>query len=235
MSGPTIGTQKYQLNEPSTVPGSAVRPVLAERANLSDVHRLADDLVTAHSATVEWLTTVLAEEALGGPAALAPTPLQRVAGSLTQAVTLPTRFAVSRVNRAVDTVSRTGEQARDTVEELAGKVARIGSGTVEVAAAGRAAALERAERVAGRDGADTTARAVHETRADVGSLTASELPVRNYEEMTSQAAIAARRELSDPDELNTMISFEESHKNRSGVLSAAQTRYKDVAKDAAGI
>ena len=90
--------------------------VLAQRAGLPSVERLADDLVTAHTATVDWLTTVLAEEALGGPAALTPTPLQRVAGGVAHAVGLPTRFAVQQVNWAVHTVYRTGEQARGMVD-----------------------------------------------------------------------------------------------------------------------
>ena len=53
--------------------------------------------------------------------------------------------------------------------------------------------------------------------------------------MTAESAIAALRELSDPDELNSMIRFEESHKKRSSVVSAAQTHYAAVAKDVAGI
>jgi hypothetical protein len=36
----------------------------------SDIEKLAERLIVAHSATVDWLTTVLAEDALGGPAAL---------------------------------------------------------------------------------------------------------------------------------------------------------------------
>jgi hypothetical protein len=220
--------------------------VLAERAGLAEVERLADDLVAAHTATVEWLTTVLAEEALGGPAALVPTPLQRVAGGVAQAVTLPTRFAVERVNRAVDQVYRTGEQAVSTVgttvstvgttvNQVAGRVVQLGAGTREVATTARDAALQRAERVAARDGADTVAEAVHAARTDLGSLKASELPVKHYEEMTAQAAIAALRTLDDPDDIRAMIAFEESHKNRSGVVSAAQTRYAAIAKDAAGV
>jgi hypothetical protein len=209
--------------------------VLAQRAGLPSVERLADDLVTAHSATVDWLTTVLAEEALGGPAALVPTPLQRVAGGVAHAVGLPTRFAVQQVNRAVHTVYRTGEQVGgvvgDVVGDVAGKAAQLGSGTREVAAAGRDAVLQQAERVARRDGADTVAAAVHGTRADMGSLAASELPIKHYEEMSAQNAIAAIRELADPDELRTLIAFEETHKNRSGVISAAQTHYAAVAKD----
>ncbi|TQM04218.1 ferritin-like domain-containing protein [Pseudonocardia kunmingensis] len=204
--------------------------VLAQRAGLPSVERLADDLVTAHTATVDWLTTVLAEEALGGPAALTPTPLQRVAGGVAHAVGLPTRFAVQQFNWAVHTVYRTGEQARGVVGDVAGKATQLGLGTREVATAGRDAALRQAERVARRDGADTVAGAVHETRADLGGLAASELPIKHYEEMTAQNAIAAIRDLTDPDALRTLIAFEESHKNRSGVINAAQTHYAAVAK-----
>ncbi|HEY0814482.1 MAG TPA: ferritin-like domain-containing protein, partial [Pseudonocardia sp.] len=133
--------------------------VLAERAGLSEVQDLADDLVTAHSATVEWLTTVLAEEALGGPAALMPTPLQRVAGGVVQAVTFPTRFAVRGAKRAVNNVYRTGEQTRETLQGVAGTVAKLGSDGREVATTGRDAALRRAERIADRDGASGVAQA----------------------------------------------------------------------------
>ena len=196
--------------------------VLADRAGLPAVEKLADDLVTAHSATLEWLTTELDEEALGGPAALAPTPLQRVASGVAQAVGMPARFAVHQVNRVVDTVYRTGEQAKDAVGDVAGRVAQLGAGSREVAAAGRDAMLQQTERVAHRQGADTVAGAVHEARADLGSLSAKELPIPHYEEMTAQRAIAAVRSLTDPDEVRAMIAFEENHKNRSGVLSAAQ-------------
>jgi len=203
--------------------------VLAQRAGLDEVERLADDLVTAHTATVDWLTRVLAEEALGGPASLVPTPLQRFAGGVAHAVWLPTRFAVEQVNRAVHTVYRTGEGAVEAVEGVAGAAARFGSGAREVATAGRDATLQQAERVARREGADTVAGAVHDTRADLGGLAASELPIKHFEEMTAQRAIAALRELDDPDDLRTMIAFEESHKNRSGVVEAAQARCSALA------
>jgi ferritin-like metal-binding protein YciE len=205
--------------------------VLAQRAGLDSVERLADDLVGAHTATVEWLTTVLAQEALGGPTALTPTPLQRFAGGVAHAVTLPTRFAVDQVNRAVHTVYRTGEGAIGAVEGVAGRAARFGGDAREVAAAGRDATLQQAERVARREGADTVAGAVHDTRAELGSLAASELPIKHFEEMSAPNAIAALRNLTDPDDLRTMIAFEESHKNRAGVLEAAQARYAAVAKD----
>lgn len=216
--------------------------ILARRAERPAVEKLADELVTAHEATVDWLTTVLAEEALGGPAALVPTPLQRVAGGVVHAVGLPTRFAVDRFNRAVHTVYRTGDAARDTVGDAAGRVAELGAGArevasagIEAAVAGRDAALHRAERVADRNGADDTAAAAREARAQVGALTAAELPIRGYDEMTAQNAIAAIRELDQAADLNAIIAFEQHHKNRSGVVSAAQTRFAAVAKEAAGV
>lgn len=205
--------------------------VLAQRAGLDAVERLAGDLVDAHTATVEWLTTVLAEEALGGPTALTPTPLQRFAGGVAHAVALPTRFAVEQVNRAVHTVYRTGEGAIGAVEGVAGRAARFGSDAREVATAGRDATLQQAERVARREGADAVAGAVHDTRAELGSLAASELPIKHYEEMTGPNAIAAIRNLTDPDDLRAMITFEQSHKNRSGVVEAAQAHYAAVAED----
>src|SRR3954453_11658897 len=54
--------------------------VLADQHGETATRRLAEKLIEAHTATVEWLTVVLAEEAMGGPTALAPTPLQKVAG-----------------------------------------------------------------------------------------------------------------------------------------------------------
>lgn len=208
---------------------------LARRVERRTTERLADELVSAHTATVDWLTTVLAEEALGGVAALVPTPLQRVAGGVTRVVSLPTRFAVERFNQAVAAVSRTGDKAREGAEDIADRVTRIGTDTREVVSAGRDAALSRAEEVAVRDGARDTAEAVHEARRDRGLLDAHELPIRGYDEMTAQHAIAAIRELTATDDINAVVAYEEHHKNRSGVVSAAQTRVAALAKDSAGV
>ncbi|HEY9413480.1 MAG TPA: hypothetical protein VIQ30_01870 [Pseudonocardia sp.] len=65
---------------------------LARAAQRRSTETLAEPLETAHTATVDWITTVLAEEALGGPAALRATPFQRIAGGATQVVNVPTRL-----------------------------------------------------------------------------------------------------------------------------------------------
>jgi hypothetical protein len=150
---------------------------------------------------------MLAEEARGGLAALSPTRLQRVAGGVVHAVGLPTRFATRQVNRAVSTVYRTRGQPG-----------------------------EMAEQVARREGAEGVAGAVRELRTETGALpaeelSAEELPIRQYGEMPAGKAISAIRELTEPEEINTVIAFEERNKNRSGVLSAARARHAEIIKE----
>ena len=106
--------------------------VLAKAAELPRTVALADRLIVAHSATVEWLTTVLAEEALGGPAALAPTPLQRAAGVATRAAILPNKLAVQGVNRSVHTVQRTTGQALTRLSDLGERAGGLADGARQV-------------------------------------------------------------------------------------------------------
>jgi hypothetical protein len=213
--------------------------VLAKAAELPGIVTLADRLIGAHTATVDWLTTVLAEEALGGPAALAATPLQRVAGVATRAVVLPNRVAVRGVNRSVHTVQhtvqRTAEQARTRISALGGRAAGVAGGAREVFTSGRDASLERAERVARRGGNRQTAEAVHDTRTEVGALRADELPIKGYDNLTTNAAVAAIKKLTEVEDVRAIMAYEEAHKGRSGVASAAQTRIAAIAKEVAGV
>ena len=209
--------------------------VLAKTAELPKVERLADRLVTAHTATVEWLTTVLAEEALGGPAALVPTPLQSVASTVTRVVNLPGRLAADRVNRTVDSVQQGAESARGRLSEVTEKASSFTDAFRDVVLAGRNASLERAERIARRDGNRKAASTVHETRSELGALDASELPIKRYDQLSQADAIAAIKKLTDPADVRAIVAYEESHKNRSSVVSAAQTRVAALAKDAVGV
>ncbi|HST65559.1 MAG TPA: ferritin-like domain-containing protein [Mycobacteriales bacterium] len=216
--------------------------VLAKAAELPRTVALAERLIEAHTATVEWLTTVLAEEALGGPAALAATPLQRVANVATRAAILPNRLAVQGVNRSVYTVQRTVEQARTRFADLGGRAAGLGEraagfadGAREVLVSGRDASLERAERVARRAGNRQAADAVHETRTDAGALRADELPIKGYDNLTTTTAVAAIKKLTEVEDVRAIIAYEEAHKGRSSVASAAQTRVAAIAKEVAGV
>ncbi len=209
--------------------------VLAESAGQTKVKALAERLVTAHEATVEWLTVVLAEEALGGPAALVATPFQKVAGSAARAVNAPVRFVANTVNKAVDSVQHVGDEAEDSARSVAGRATAISDAVRETLAVGRAASLRRAERIARREGNDDAADIARGAREELGDVTADELPIKGFDSLNTTDAATAVKKLTEPRDIRVIIRYEETHKNRSGVVSAAQTALKDVAKEAVGV
>jgi hypothetical protein len=211
---------------------------LAEAAGLRSTKALAGRLETAHSATVEWISTVLAEEALGGPAALRATPFQRLAGGTTLVVNAPTKFAREQLNKAVDRLRSGAGQARETVDEAVGEVsdraATLGRDARDVLTTGRDAALERAESVARRDGAQDTAESVHDARRELGALSADELPIEGYDRLGVQDTIKQVKQLDKAEDIRTVMRYEETHKARDNVVSAAQTRLAALAKELVG-
>ncbi len=209
--------------------------VLAEKAELPKVRQLAEGLIKAHRATVEWLTVVLAEEALGGPAALSPTPVQRVAAGVAQAAGAPFRMFNNRVNEALDAAAQRREQAGDRLSEVADKATAFTGAVRETLNVGRGAALRRAERIASRDGNKGAARTAKAAREELGDVSADELPIKGYDSMAQQEAVKAIKDLRSVHDLNVVIRYEETHKNRTNVVNAAQTHMAGLAKEAVGI
>jgi hypothetical protein len=178
---------------------------------------------------------VLAEEALGGPAALQPTPLQRVAGAAAQAAIAPYRFATNRVNEVLDSAQQRREAAGDRIQEVAGRANQLGDAVRETLAAGRAATLRRAEKVAQRDGDREAAEAARHAREELGDVSADELPIKNYDSLSVADAVKAIKQLKTPHDVNVIIRYEETHKDRANVASAAQTQLAAIAKEAVGV
>jgi bacterioferritin (cytochrome b1) len=209
--------------------------VLADQAGETKVRQLAEKLITAHEATVEWLTVVLAEEAMGGPAALVATPVQKVAGGVARAVNAPVRFWANTVNNAVDTVKQAGEETSERFSAVTERASALSDAVRETLAAGRGASLKRAEQVADRDGNKNVAKAARSAREDLGAVSADELPIKKYDELAVADAIKAIKGLKEPKDIRVVINYEESHKSRSNVVSAAQTHLADLAKEAVGV
>jgi hypothetical protein len=209
--------------------------VLADTAGETKVRQLAEKLIEAHKATVEWLTVVLAEEALGGPAALVPTPRQKVAGGVARAVNAPVRFVANTVNNAVDTVQHVGDETTERLGAVAGRASALTDAVRETLVAGRGASLRKAEQIADRDGNKDAARAAHAAREELGDVSADELPIKNYDNLSVGDAVKAIKNLKTPHDINVIIRYEETHKNRSNVASAAQTQLAGLAKEAVGV
>lgn len=204
---------------------------LAVAAQHKDVQALADRLITAHSATVDWLTTVLAEDALGGPAALRRTPMQAAAGIAVKLANLPLTWSARGVDRAVDAL-RTAQPRINGLAERGSQARDVAARTV---AASRDAALETAERVTREAGADDAADVLHSLRCATGVVTAEELPIADYDDLNVGDAVAAIKDLDEAADLRVVIAYEERNKNRHGVVSAAQTRVADLARDVVGV
>ncbi len=200
---------------------------LATADGNSSIVSLADKLIKAHSATVEWLTTVIAEEALGGPAALRRTPLQAAAGAAVRLVNTPVVWSTRGIDRAIDAARST----RPRIESILTRGAHAGDVAAKTLGASRDSALETAERVSRREGADTTAEALHRVRTASGVLTADELPIEGYDTLNVSSAVAAVKELTEASDIRAVVAYEEAHKNRHGVVSAAQTRLAAIAQE----
>ena len=209
--------------------------VLADTAGQTKVKALAERLITAHEATVEWLTVVLAEEAMGGPAALVATPLQKVAGGVARAANAPVRFVANTVNNVVDTVQHVGDETSERLGAVAGRASALTDAVRETLVAGRGASLRKAEQIADREGNKDAAEAAHAAREELGDVSADELPIKNYDQLSVGDAVKAIKNLKDAHDIRVVIRYEETHKGRSNVISAAQTALKDVAKEAVGV
>lgn len=186
---------EHQLRDRATL-----LKALGTAAGRTSVVELADRLIEAHDATVEWLTVVLAEVALGGPAALKPTPVQAVVGAGLSLATFPVR----QVSRRVDAILGKASRTLDTVGETSQNVAETLDDLQE-----RATTAVKQELAPDED----------------------ELPVTGYDQLTKPRAIALVKTLSQPEDVRSVIAYEESHRNRPEVVSAAQVRLSEIAKD----
>lgn len=204
---------------------------LATAGGDQTVATLADRLITAHSATVDWLTTVLAEEALGGPAALRRTPMQAATGAAIRLVNVPVSWSTRSLDRAIDAV----RTSPPVLGELISWGAYAGDVTVKTLSASRDAAIATAEKVTRREGADGAADVFRSVRKSSGLLEPAELPIEDFDELNVTQAVSAVKELTEAAQVRDIVAYEEAHKNRHGVVSAAQARLAAIAQEVVGI
>ncbi|CAN5545085.1 hypothetical protein BH09ACT8_BH09ACT8_17600 [soil metagenome] len=204
---------------------------LAVAAKQPEIESLADRLITAHSATVQWLTTVLAEDALGGPAALRRTPLQAAAGAAVKLANLPLTWSTRGVDRTLELL----RSARPAIDDAVARGAHAGEVAGKALAASRDGGLARAEKVIRREGADEAADILHSARAATGALDPEELPIEGFDDLNVTEAVSAVKDLTESSDIRAIVAYEEANKNRARVVSAAQTRVATIAQEVVGI
>ncbi len=77
--------------------------------------------------------------------------------------------------------------------------------------------------------------AVDLAREELGDVTADELPIKGFDSLATADAAKAAKELRSPHDIRVIIRYEETHKNRSSVISAAQVALAAVAKEVVGV
>jgi bacterioferritin (cytochrome b1) len=207
--------------------------MLAEELETRAPRRTIERLERAHTETIEWLMTRLAEVAAGGPAALRPTSLQAVVGFGRRLSMMPMRNASGTVNRSIDGAGRVRRQAVDAARTNSQRVQQLVEAAGEIWTAGRDASLKRTEEIAGERGDTAQARAVNRRRRELGAVDSAELPVRNYDTMRADAATSRIGRLTESDDVRAMLAYESTHKARKGVLEAAQARLDQLAAELA--
>jgi bacterioferritin (cytochrome b1) len=212
-----------------------VAAMMAEHLEVRPARRTLERLERAHSETVDWLMTRLAEVAAGGPAALRPTPLQSVVGFGRRLGTMPVRNVSGTLNRSIDGAGRARRQAAESVRTNGGRVRELVEAAGEIWTAGRDASLKRTEQIADERGDKERARSVNRRRRDLGAVDGEELPIRGYDNLRSDAAIARISRLTTVDDVRAVLAYETANKARKGVLEAAQSRIDELAARLASV
>ena len=204
--------------------------MLADTAGKREVARLAQRLEKAHTETIEWIRTRLAEVAVGGPSAIQPTPVQAGVGAARRAVAFPARQVAQGLNRSASLVNRLTNRAEQTLETNIEKAQQLKEAAGEIFTAGRDAALERTEEVARAEGATDTAKATRKTRKAVGGLNSDELPISGYDELTAEQAVGRIRTLEKADDVRTILAHESANKARKRVVKTANDQLTAIAE-----
>jgi hypothetical protein len=132
-------------------------------------------------------------------------------------------------------VQQVGEETGQKVTSVAGKAAQFTGAVRETLVVGRSASLRRAERIARREGNRTAADTARAAREELGDVSADELPIKGFDSLSTADAVKAVKELTSAHDVRVIIRYEETHKKRSSVISAAQTTVAGLAKEAVGI
>lgn len=229
---------------------------LAQSLGEQQVLPVLDRLETAHTATIDWLETRLAEVGRTGTSALRATPVQAAVTAVRRSAEAPLGALAAAVNRAGGAVARLTGKApqplQDVLADLEDTAARVSERVVDLtergaqaarSAGGPAAGTEQAADAAGagaaaadgvapdrRDGAGSAEQPTGLALEVSGAAgTEDKPPFAGYDALTGDSVMRHIADTDDVGQLRTLLAYEQAHKARKGVLSAAQERLQALA------
>jgi hypothetical protein len=168
--------------------------VLAQSLGETSVLPVLDRLEVAHSATIDWLETRLAEVGRTGTSALKATPVQTVATTVRRAAGVPLGVLSAGVNRTGALLGKATGRAAKPVQELLQQAEDVASEAAGTAREVAATAVDRAEDAVAAAG-DTVIDLTQRTAGTVDDLTdrATDAVGTAVESVEDAAAAAAER------------------------------------------
>jgi hypothetical protein len=157
--------------------------------------------------------------------------VQAVAAGAYRVAVLPGRWTLDRLNTAADRLSHTTEQVRNRKTQFRGKAAQFRGEAVDIVGSSVRAGVKTGEQRIRANSAKAD-EAIDEARHKTGNVPADALPIENYDSLSASAAAEAVKGLQTPEQIREVVRYEEAHRNRSTVVSAAQTTLARIAKDA---
>jgi bacterioferritin (cytochrome b1) len=181
---------------------------LADSLGYAQVLPVLDRLDTAHTATIEWLETRLAEVGRTGTSAIHATPVQAAVTGARRVLAVPFGVVSGTVNRGSALLARKAS----TVEDVAADAGQRAAGQ----------AKQKAEQVAGKAG-----QAADEV-IDLAGADAEHPPFAAYDRLSGDSVMRHVSDTEDVDELRRILAFEQAHKDRKGVVQAAEARLAEL-------
>ena len=218
LQGALLGdlTLEHQLRERTRFARSMARSL-----GQDDVLPVLDRLETAHTATIEWLETRIAEVGRTGTSALRATPVQAAVMIARRAALAPWGVAASGVNRASDLLQKLGQKApevaAEAATEAAAEVKEVVDGARDRVVDLTGSAAEQGNEL--REGA-----AAPRPAAD-----GEHPPFAGYDKVSGDSVMRHVADTEDVEELRVLLAYERANKARKGVLQAAEARLSELA------
>jgi bacterioferritin (cytochrome b1) len=211
---------------------------LAETLGYAQILPVLDRLEVAHTATIEWLETRLAEVGRTGTSALQATPIQGAVTAARRTVGAPFVVLAAGVNRASSLLGRRASSAAATATQVAGSAAGTVAGAAGSAVDSAVTRVEAAaEDVTGatRAGVQKAEQQDAGAEADVLDLTGLDEqhePFPAYSRLTGDSVMRHVADSDDVEHLREILAFEQAHKARKGVVQALETRLQELSVNA---
>lgn len=175
-----------------------------------------------------------AERAAGTAADVAQSATERAAGVAQSATERAAGAAEAAVDTATDVAQSATERATDAAAQATARAADSAQAATERAADATRDTADRATGAA-QEAVDSAAQAVEQASAeaedeviDLTDVDEQQEPFAAYSKLTGDSVMRHLADTEDVEHVREVLAYEQAHKNRKGVVQAAQERLAEL-------